>query len=43
MAQTRAAIRYAKAVMSLANEQNSASKLNDDMKPSLPEESFPFA
>ncbi len=32
MAQTRAAIRYAKAVMSLANEQNSASKLNDDMK-----------
>ena len=32
MAQTRAAIRYAKAVLSLANEQNSASKLNDDMK-----------
>ena len=32
MAQTRVAIRYAKAVLSLANEQNSASKLNDDMK-----------
>ena len=32
MAQTRAAIRYAKAVLSLANEQNSASQVNDDMK-----------
>lgn len=32
MAQTRAAIRYAKAVLDLANEQNSASAINDDMK-----------
>ena len=32
MAQTRAAIRYAKAVLSLANEQNSASLVNNDMK-----------
>lgn len=32
MAQTRAAIRYAKAVLNLANEQNSASLVNDDMK-----------
>ena len=32
MAQTRAAIRYAKAVLDLANEQNSASIVNDDMK-----------
>jgi len=32
MAQTRAAIRYAKAVLDLANEQNSASLVNSDMK-----------
>jgi len=32
MAQTRAAIRYAKAVLNLANEQNSASAVNEDMK-----------
>ena len=32
MAQTRAAIRYAKAVLELANEQNSASAVNEDMK-----------
>ena len=32
MAQTRAAIRYAKAVLDLANEQNSASAVNGDMK-----------
>lgn len=32
MAQSRAAIRYAKAVLALANEQSSASKVNDDMK-----------
>ena len=32
MAQTRAAIRYAKAVLDLANEQNSASNVNSDMK-----------
>ena len=32
MAQTRAAIRYAKAVLDLANEQNSAGLVNDDMK-----------
>lgn len=32
MAQTRAAIRYAKAVLDLANEQNSASVVNSDMK-----------
>lgn len=32
MAQTRAAIRYAKAVLDLANEQNSASVVNGDMK-----------
>lgn len=32
MAQTRAAIRYAKAVLDLANEQNSANLVNDDMK-----------
>lgn len=32
MAQTRAATRYAKAVLDLANEQNSASAVNDDMK-----------
>ena len=32
MAQTRAAIRYAKAVLDLANEQNSASIVNGDMK-----------
>ena len=32
MAQTRAAIRYAKAVLDLATEQNLASTVNDDMK-----------
>lgn len=32
MAQTRAAIRYAKAVLDLAKEQKSASTINDDMK-----------
>jgi F-type H+-transporting ATPase subunit delta len=32
MAQSRAAIRYAKAALALANEQSSASKVNDDMK-----------
>jgi len=32
MAQTRVAIRYAKAVLSLANEQLCASQVNDDMK-----------
>lgn len=32
MTQTRAAIRYAKAVMDLAKEQQSASTVNDDMK-----------
>lgn len=32
MAQSRAAIRYAKAVLALASEQSSASKVNDDMK-----------
>ena len=32
MAQTRAAIRYAKAVLNLANEQNSTNAVNEDMK-----------
>lgn len=32
MAQSRAAIRYAKAVLALATEQSSASIVNDDMK-----------
>ena len=32
MAQTRAAIRYAKAVLSLAGDQNSAEAVNNDMK-----------
>lgn len=32
MAGTRAAIRYAKAVLSLANEQNKADAINNDMK-----------
>jgi F-type H+-transporting ATPase subunit delta len=32
MAQTRAAIRYAKAVLSLANDQDSATAVNHDMK-----------
>ncbi|MEZ4792925.1 MAG: ATP synthase F1 subunit delta [Gelidibacter sp.] len=32
MAQTRAAIRYAKAVLDLAKDQKSASAVNDDMK-----------
>ncbi|OUR93837.1 ATP synthase F1 subunit delta [Flavobacteriales bacterium 34_180_T64] len=32
MAQTRAAIRYAKAVLSLAGDQNSAEAVNGDMK-----------
>ncbi len=32
MAQSRAAIRYAKAVLALANEQSSAKTVNDDMK-----------
>lgn len=32
MAGTRAAIRYAKAVLRLANDQNSAELVNDDMK-----------
>lgn len=32
MAQTRAAIRYAKAILNLANEQNSTSAVNEDMK-----------
>jgi F-type H+-transporting ATPase subunit delta len=32
MAQTRAAIRYAKAVLELANEQNASKVVNDDMK-----------
>lgn len=32
MAESRAAIRYAKAVLSLANEQNAAEAVNNDMK-----------
>ena len=32
MAGTRAAIRYAKAILSLAKEQNAAEQVNDDMK-----------
>ena len=32
MSGTRAAIRYAKAVLSLANDQNSAEAVNNDMK-----------
>ncbi len=32
MAQTRAAIRYAKAILSLAGDQNSAEAVNEDMK-----------